>query len=81
MAGKDTEQKLINETNKWLEKAVEKRKQAQGRKDFLANIDAYLKDARHFLKEKDFVRAFESVVWAWAWIEIGLQEKILREKN
>lgn len=79
MVGKDTEQELISETQKWLEKALEKRKGIQGRKDFLENIDAYLKDARHFLKEKGLVRAFESVVWAWAWIEIGLQEKILRE--
>lgn len=81
MQAESTEQKLINETNKWLEKALGQRKGIQGRKDFLANIDAYLKDARHFLKEKDFVRSFESVVWAWAWMEIGLQEKILREKD
>jgi hypothetical protein len=75
------ESQLISETNKWLEKALEKRGLVQGRKEFLANIDAYLKDAKHFLKEKDFVRSFESVVWAWAWMEIGLQEKILREKD
>ncbi|MBI5884817.1 DUF357 domain-containing protein [archaeon] len=81
MQENNTEKELINETNKWLEKALEKRKVVSGRKGFLENIDAYLKDAGHFLKEKDFVMAFESVVWAWAWIEIGLQEKILEEKE
>lgn len=27
------------------------------------NIDAYLEDARHFLTEEDYIRAFESAVY------------------
>jgi hypothetical protein len=25
----------------------------------------------------DLIRAFESVIWAWAWMEIGLNMKLL----
>ena len=71
----DTKQHLILETEKWFKKAQD----AAGKmrpvddkgRDFVKNIDAYLSDSRHFLEKGDHVRAFEAVIWAWAWLEIG----------
>ena len=38
----------------------------------LENIRAYTEDCNYFLKEKkDLVLAFEAIIWAWAWLEIG----------
>jgi len=45
----------------------------------LRNINAYISDSEYFLKKGDLVRAFECVVWAWAWLEIGLDIGILVE--
>ena len=32
-------------------------------------------------KKKDLIRAFEAVIWAWAWMEIGLEKELLRQKE
>lgn len=73
MPGLDVERELIKETEKWLSK-IEKfeitSKDAQGN-DFVENIKAYINDARYFFGQHDYVRAFEAVIWAWAWLEIG----------
>ena len=79
------EEDLRNETMKWLERAeqlicgiaidgINSRHE-----HFMRNISAYISDSKYFLKEGDLIRAFESVVWAWAWIEIGLEMGILKE--
>jgi len=39
-------------------------------KEALKNIDAYLSDSKYFLEKNDLIRAFEAVIWAWAWMEI-----------
>lgn len=69
----DTEKTLIHETGKWLKKLESLKIQPASRKgeQYKTNIDAYISDSRHFLEKKDYVRAFEAVVWAWAWCEIG----------
>ncbi|MCK5234032.1 MAG: DUF357 domain-containing protein, partial [Candidatus Aenigmarchaeota archaeon] len=36
-------------------------------------------DTNHFLEKKDYVRAFEAVVWAWAWLEIGKEVGAIKE--
>ncbi|MBU4245424.1 MAG: DUF357 domain-containing protein [Nanoarchaeota archaeon] len=76
-----TETQLIAETKKWLKKAEAefKKTKPKGTKgtDFAKNIAAYLNDTKYFSKKKDYVRAFEAVIWAWAWIEIGRETKIL----
>jgi hypothetical protein len=66
-------EELKKETEKWLKRAKEVRKGVEGDKDFLKNIDAYLSDTTYFLEKHDLIRAFEAVIWAWSWIEIGLQ--------
>jgi uncharacterized protein len=51
------------------------------RKEFLENINAYIKDSAHFEQKGDLVRAFEAIVWAWSWLEIGINEGILEKKG
>ena len=63
------EEELRKETIKWLER-IEKI-DFDGDKDFVENIRAYISDSKYFLKRNDLIRAFECVVWAWAWLEIG----------
>lgn len=69
------EEDLGAETEKWLLRAEEAMKRVSAREEagerYLANIAAYLSDSRHFLGKGDLIRAFEAVIWAWAWIEIG----------
>jgi hypothetical protein len=67
------EEELEKETLKWLERIEERVKVIDGDKSFIENINAYVSDSRYFLKKKDLVRAFECVVWAWAWLEIGIE--------
>ena len=72
-----TKETLRKETKKWLDKienkvnAVklvdEKNKEHQR---MLKNIHAYISDCKHFIKKDDMIRAFEAVIWAWAWLEI-----------
>ncbi len=69
----DVERELIRETERWLSK-IEKfeivPKNTRG-KEFVTNIQAYISDAHYFFDGHDYVRAFEAVIWAWAWLEIG----------
>lgn len=72
-----TEDVLTKETEKWkgkLENELNNLKPTgtKGR-EFLENINAYNSDSDHFRSNGDLVRAFESIVWAWAWLEIGLE--------
>jgi hypothetical protein len=77
------EEELRKETLKWLERIKVRivRIKAINRKgeEFLRNINAYISDSEYFLEKRDLVRAFECVVWAWAWLEIGLDIGILAE--
>jgi len=77
------EQELRNETKKWLQRIEKERLTVgpQGKKgeEALRNIDAYVKDSMHFLEKGDLVRSFEAVIWAWSWIEIGLELEILKK--
>lgn len=78
----DVSEQLQLETKKWLAKIKAERPNLElvdkSKADFLQNIDAYVADAEHFLFHKDFVRAFEAVVWAWSWLEIGKIIDILK---
>lgn len=71
----DAAAELEQETEKWHEKLRVRMKQVaatdEAGEDLLENAQAYHDDADHFRAEGDLVRAFESVVWAWSWIEIG----------
>jgi hypothetical protein len=78
----ETEQRLKSETEKWAAKLRKELPSAapavkEGR-EFIVNIKAYLDDSGRFTEKGDLVRAFEAVVWAWAWLEIGREMKILK---
>jgi hypothetical protein len=70
---------LREETLKWLTRAEELFSRISGEERFCDNISAYIQDSRYFLQQGDLIRAFEAVVWAWAWMEIGLEMKVLSE--
>ncbi|RUM33071.1 MAG: DUF357 domain-containing protein [Archaeoglobus sp.] len=74
----DLRKDLRKETEKWLSRAIEKLNKikacdsGEGGEDFLNNIKAYIEDSKWFLERGDLIRAFECIIWAWAWIEIGV---------
>ena len=65
------EEELRRETEKWIGRLDKEIAGTEG--EFMENILAYRKDAEFFLNKGDLVRAFEAVIWAWAWYEIGIQ--------
>ena len=75
------EEDLRTETEKWLLRAEEALEPLSARGEvgerFYTNIRAYISDCRYFLNKGDLIRAFEAVIWAWAWIEIGRDVEIL----
>ena len=77
------EEELRKETVKWLDRIKVRIRsiRASNKKgeEFLRNINAYISDSEYFLEKEDLIRAFECVVWAWAWLEIGLDIGILSE--
>jgi hypothetical protein len=81
----ETQEALKKETEKWLSKLESARSSIKTLKDsrelkaVLKNMDAYIKDTKHFLEKKDFIRAFEAVIYAWGLLEacehLGLLER------
>ncbi|NOZ81769.1 MAG: DUF357 domain-containing protein [Candidatus Micrarchaeota archaeon] len=59
------------ETEKWRKKLESLKIVAltEEGKWMLENIEAYLSDSKYFKG----LRAFEAVIWAWAFFEIGLE--------
>ncbi|AEA47902.1 DUF357 domain-containing protein [Archaeoglobus veneficus] len=82
---RDVALELESETKKWFERLKTKMKDVRARNDkgdeFIRNIEAYISDTMHFLSTGDLVRAFECVVWAWAWLEIGLELGLLEYRG
>ncbi|MEA2004310.1 MAG: DUF357 domain-containing protein [archaeon] len=77
------DEQLKTETLKWLDKCGDEvsRVKASDSKgeEFLVNIKAYISDTQHFIDKGDLVRAFEAIVWAWAWLEIGKDVGVLED--
>lgn len=73
------EEELREETLKWLRRIEERMSGIDGDKEFMENIRAYISDSHYFLEKGDLIRAFECVIWAWAWLEIGLEVEKLHE--
>lgn len=72
--------KLEEETQKWLRLGKTRILELEGDESFLENISAYISDTSYFLEKKDFIRSFEAVIWAWAWMEIGERVGILKRR-
>ena len=70
-----TDIELKTQTLKWLKKAQEKISRIEKNNDksnyIVQNARCYIKDTDYFLKQKDYLRSFEAVIWAWAFLEIG----------
>ena len=77
------EEELKQETEKWLQKIKKEQKKIilidNSKENFIKNIDAYISDSEHFLAQNDLIRAFEAVIWAFAWLEIGKDLGIIKE--
>ncbi len=75
----DTEKKLTQETEKWQKKlsALTITPKSEKGNQYLTNINAYISDSDHFQSKNDPIRAFEAIIWAWAWAEIGKDIGIL----
>ena len=68
------EAELAGEIQKWsnkLDKALSTTASLDKRgEDLLQNIHAYREDSKHFL-ERDMIKSFECLIWAWALLEVG----------
>ncbi|VVB70315.1 Uncharacterised protein [uncultured archaeon] len=73
------EEDLRSETLKWQKRARELFCRLSGDEPMLENISAYIRDSQFFLDNGDLIRAFEAVIWAWAWMEIGLEKGMLKQ--
>ncbi len=78
------EESLREETEKWTKKINSELENVETYgtkgKEMLRNIKAYVEDSAHFRKQGDPVRAFEAIVWAWAWLEIGRDMKFIAKE-
>jgi hypothetical protein len=75
------ESDLRREIDKWaqkLEREMPGIKAGERGAAFLANIQAYVNDSRHFAEKGDLIRSFEAIVWAWAWLEIAKELGIIQ---
>lgn len=70
------EDELRRETLKMIEKI--RKMKFEGEKRFVENIKAYISDSEYFLEKGDLIKAFECIVWAWAWLEIGIEIGVVR---
>ena len=65
----ETQEKLKQETEKWLERLDSELEGVDESVDQMENVLAYRDDTEHFLKEEDFIRAWEAVIYAWGILE------------
>ncbi|MCD6368041.1 MAG: DUF357 domain-containing protein [Candidatus Aenigmarchaeota archaeon] len=77
------EEDLKNEIKKWanrLDHSLQNTKILTKKGiDFLTNIRAYQSDSLHFYQKGDLIKAYEALIWAWAYLEIGRQMGILAQ--
>lgn len=64
-----TQEKLKEETQKWLDKLEDGIEDQYEDVEQMENVLAYKKDTKHFLEEEDYIRAWESVIYAWGIFE------------
>jgi hypothetical protein len=64
-----TQEKLKQETKKWLERLEDRVEDKDESVEQMENVQAYRDDTSHFLEEEDYIRAWESVIYAWGILE------------
>jgi len=62
--------KWLNKIEPVLEKLIASNDKGE---ELIRNINAYVNDSKHFFEEKNLVLSFESMVWAWALFETGVE--------
>ena len=77
----ETQEKLKSETEKWLEKLEDKLEDKDSSVEQMENVEAYRDDTYHFLEKKDFIRAWESVIYAWGILETLERLNLFEEKD
>lgn len=65
----ETQEKLKQETQKWLQKLEDRVEGKDESVEQMENVLAYRDDTSHFLEEEDYIRAWESVIYAWGILE------------
>lgn len=65
----ETDRKLEKETEKWLDKLNQKLEGLNTDLDEMDNVYAYRDDTKHFLEKNDYIRAWESIIYAWGIFE------------
>ncbi|MFB6190462.1 MAG: DUF357 domain-containing protein [Candidatus Nanohaloarchaea archaeon] len=65
----ETRERLERETEKWLEKLNSRLEDHDKDVEQMENVLAYRDDTTHFLAQEDYVRAYESVIYAWGILE------------
>jgi len=80
-----TESTVEKETEKWLKVLEERLARAKilDKKvdNEIENVKAYIHDSKYFLGKKDFVRAFEAVIYAYGIYETCLRVGLVGEKE
>ena len=66
---------LREEIGKWTEKLDDRLPKLTAKDEegegILENAKAYREDSEHFYEEGHLIESYESLIWAWAFIEIG----------
>ena len=65
----ETQRKLKEETEKWLKKLEDRIENRDSSVEQMENVEAYRDDTYHFLDEGDYIKAWESVIYAWGILE------------
>jgi len=69
---------LIEEWLTKLKKKLEKTKPVEKKgEEFMKNINAYIVDTEYFFKERDYVKAWELISFAWGLFEAGEELEVL----
>ncbi len=70
------------EIEKWLSKLKRElrgiKPSSKEGKEFLDNINAYIYDCEHWLREGDYVKSWELISFAWGLFEAAKEFKVLK---
>lgn len=72
---KDEIEKMLNKIEPLVDKIEFNNEKG---KEMLENMKAYIEDAKHFLKNGDLVKSFESIIWAFAVMEVCKELEIFK---
>jgi len=70
--------KMIEKIEPLIDKIEVKDKKGE---EMMENMKAYISDSKHFLKNKNYLKSFEAIVWAWAILEICEELDVFRLKR